>query len=282
MTTFVFAAERTATELLTAAVVAAITIVAAALISRFLTKLLKQAGMGDGSAKLVARLVGVIIVLVGVVYALQILEVQIAPLFGAFGFSSVVIAFAFQGIITNFVASALLTTRQPFRPGDQIETGKHRGTVIEVNSRDVVLMTFDGNHVVVPSSEVLANPIHNFTADPIRRSVMPISLPYGCELREAQRAINRSVRGVEGVTELPAPEVLIAGFGDSGIDTNLRFWHPSEELTTRWVTSEVALAVVEALNEINVEIPFPHIDLVEKPAPASPEKPGLSSPSERD
>lgn len=264
VTIFVLAAERTATELLIAGAVAVVTLIAAALIARFLTKLLTQAGMGDGSAKLVARLVGVIIVFLGVVYALQILDVQIAPLFGAFGFSSVVIAFAFQGIITNFVASTLLTTRQPFRPGDQIETGQHQGTVIEINSRDVVLMTFDGNHVVVPSNEVLSKPIHNFTADPIRRSVMPVSLPYGCDLREAQRAISRSVRAVEGITEMPSPEVLLTGFGDSGIDASLRFWHPSEELTTRWINSEVAIAVVDALAEINVEIPYPHIDLVER------------------
>ncbi len=268
VTIFVLAAERTATELLTAAAVAAITIIAAVLIARFLTKMLVQAGIGDGSAKLVARLVGIIIALVGVVYALQILEVQIAPLFGAFGFSSVVLAFAFQGIITNFVASTLISTRQPFRPGDQIETGEHRGTVIEVNSRDVVLLTFDGNHVVVPSSEVLSNPIHNFTRDPIRRTLLPVSLPYGCDLRLAQRAVSRAVRGVEGVVEMPSPELLVSGFGDSAIETTLRFWHPSEELTTRWVTSEVAIAVVDALAEIDVEIPFPHLDVLERKSDA--------------
>ncbi len=262
----VFAAGRAAADFLVAGSVAAITMVAAALISRFLTKLLTQAGMGAGSSKLVSRLVALVIVFLGVIYGLQILEVEIGPLFGAFGFSSVVVAFAFQGIIVNFVASTLLHTRQPFRAGDQIETGDHRGTVIEVNSRDVVMMTFDGNHVVIPSNVVLSSPIHNYTADPIRRTVLPLLLPYGCDLREVQRAVSRNARHVDGVVELPSPEVLIEGFGDSGIDASLRFWHPSEELSTRWIVSEVALSVVDSLDELGVEIPFPHLTLTEPPA----------------
>lgn len=267
---YVLAADRTATDYAIAGAVIIVTVIAALLIARLMARLLAQAGMSMGPAKLVARLVGIVIASLGIIYALQILDVQIAPLFGAFGFFSVVIAFAFQNIINNFVASALIATRAPFRAGDQIETGEFRGTVIEVNSRDVVLLTFDGNHVVIPSSDVLGSPIHNYTSDPIRRTTIPILLPYDCDVREAQKAICRVSRTIDGVVELPSPEMQVTGFGDSGITTHLRFWHPSEELSTLWITSEIAIAVVEALAEINIDIPYPHVDLLQRNAPDTP------------
>ncbi len=259
--TAIFAAERTASNYIVAAAVVVLTAMIAVLMSRLLAKVLTQAGLRKGPAKIVARVLAIIVVFIGIIYALDILDVAIGPIFGAFGFSSVIVAFAFQGIITNFVSSTLLHAREPFRAGDQIETGGFAGTVLEINSRDVVLLTFDGNQVIIPSSDVLSNPIHNMTADPIRRSQIMFQVPYRADLRLVQATVGRAVRHVESVLEMPAPDVFVESFDDSGIGISVRFWHPSEQLTTNWVRSEATLAIDGALREIGVEVPYPHVVL---------------------
>src|SRR3546814_11496765 len=82
------------------------------------------------------------------------LGVQIGPLVGALGVSGIAIAFAVTAILENVFASVLLKTRRPIRVGDQVLTQERAGTVVDINLRAVVLDSFDGERVVIPSSMV--------------------------------------------------------------------------------------------------------------------------------
>lgn len=58
-----------------------------------------------------------------------------------------------------------------------------------------------------------------------------------------------AVRDADGVVDLPTPEVLVDGFGDSSIDFVVRFWH-LPTIAEHWRTkSNVALAVDAGLRD---------------------------------
>jgi len=206
-------------------------------------------------------LIGAIVV-VSVLYFLDLLNVELSPLLGGLGISGIIVAVALQPVFGNLVGSILLHGSRYFRPGDQIETNGLHGTVIDISYRSVELIDFDGVRTYVPNIHVLAHPVINRTAEQVRRTTLDFQVSYDTDLRMAQKVVGYALRDVDGVVDMPGPEILVSGFADSGVSLMARFWHPSEELSARWIVSEAAITIRETLSENDITIPFPHVVLV--------------------
>jgi small-conductance mechanosensitive channel len=63
------------------------------------------------------------------------------------------------------------------------------------------------------------------------------------------------------VNNLPAPDVIFAGFGDSSLDFELRIWTTKQVQTPKIIASDLYFAIFKAFHEAGVEIPFPQRDL---------------------
>lgn len=247
----------TARDWIVAAATFAAFVIAAVVLRRVIERVIRRTDPEGAVARFASRLVQNLLVAVGLLYALTALGVQIGPLVGALGVTGVAIAFAVTAILQNVFASVMLKTRRPIRVGDQIWTQEWAGTVTEINFRAVVLDSFDGERVVIPSSVVVNDVIVNHTATPTRRTVLPIGVAYGTDLRRAQELLIAAVRTVDGALPNPAPQAWVTTFGESSIDFDVRFWHASDIATLFRVRSDVAMAIKGAFDREGIEIPFP-------------------------
>ena len=89
---------------------------------------------------------------------------------GGTGLIGIIIGFAFRDIAENFLASLLLSMRNPFNGGDLIEVAGYTGIVQNLNTRSTVLLTLDGNHVQIPNATVYKSTIKNYSSIPSRRA----------------------------------------------------------------------------------------------------------------
>lgn len=227
-----------------------------------------------GAAEVLGRSAGMVLSLAGFVYALAILEVRLTPLLGAIGIGGIAVALAAQAVLANALASTLIRLRHPFRRGDQIRTHDVDGRVVDVNLRTVVLVSMDGERVLIPAAKVLDEPIVNYTARPRRRTTLEVGVDYDADLRTACRVLHDAALGAEGVLAHPQPEVLVAGFGESSIDLAVRFWH-GPTIGEMWkARSEVAIAAKEALDGAGIDIPFPQRVLSHRPGEGRGDEPG--------
>ena len=247
----------TASDWLAAGAVIASGVVIGRAVQAVLVRVVHHRDAAQGAAVALGRFVGFLFAAVGLLYGLSVLGVRLGPLVGALGIGGLAVALAGQTILANFLGSIILQLRRPFRLGDQVSTNGCAGTVEDVNFRTVVLRTFDGERVVVPCSQVLANPITNHTTLGRRRTTLSISVSYNTDLRSVRKVLLDAARAADGVLEDPRPEVWVEEFAESGIDIALRFWH-APDIATLWrVRSEVAVAAKEALDSAGIEIPFP-------------------------
>ena len=215
---------------------------------------------GDGErvvARLASRFLTYLIFVVGLVYALVALRVQIGPLLGALGIGGIALAFALQDILQNLVAGVLLQARRPFRRGDQVHIDRFEGVVEDIDLRNVELRTFDGLNVFVPNKTVLENPIVNYTRTPTRRTSLTVAVDYDSDLGSVRRILLDTVRRTPAIEPLPAPAVWVERFSDSGVDVTLLFWHDADRVSAWQARSDVAIAVKSALDAGGVTIPFP-------------------------
>ena len=102
---------------------------------------------------------------------------------GGTGLIGIIIGFGMRDIAENFLASILLSVRNPFHAGDLIEVGGNTGVVQNLNVRSTVLLTLDGHQVQIPNSIVYKSIIKNYSSIPSRRAEFTVGISYdilGC------------------------------------------------------------------------------------------------------
>ena len=100
---------------------------------------------------LLSRLARWAVIVLGTVLALDQVDFDVTGFVAGLGIAGFTIGFALQDITRNFIAGLILLVRQPFDIGDSVEVAGYAGTVREINTRDTVLKTWDGEMVILPN-----------------------------------------------------------------------------------------------------------------------------------
>jgi len=162
-------------------------------------------------AELVRQVVKFAAALVGLLLALEMLGAMAiaGALLGSAGVAGIALGFAFRDLLENYIASVLLSLRQPFAPDDAVKIDGWEGVVVGMNSRATVLMTWDGNHLRLPNAMVFKAVTTNYTRNGKRRFDFVLPLAPGSDAQDAMQAGLEAVRGTPGVMAEPAPFVQL-------------------------------------------------------------------------
>ena len=190
-----------------------------------------------------------LVVLAGVLVALDLLGATplIGALLGSAGLVGLVIGFAFKDIAENYVAGVLLTLRQPFSPGDTVRIDNHEGKVVALTSRATVLMTIEGNHLLLPNALVFKSVLLNFSRNRKRRFDFELDLsPHG-SLHGAMDAGIAALKSLDSVLVEPAPAALIMRIMPVGATLQYSGWIDQTHNDFQKTRSEALRRVMKAL-----------------------------------
>ncbi len=112
-------------------------------------------------------------------------------LFGALGASAVILGFAFRDIGENFISGIILAFNRPFNVNDTIRVVDHFGKVKSLQFRYTHIKTFDGKDVYIPNSDVLTQPVQNYTADGFIRYDFMVGIAYEDDIQGAKDVIQQ-------------------------------------------------------------------------------------------
>ncbi|HET8878117.1 MAG TPA: mechanosensitive ion channel domain-containing protein [Arthrobacter sp.] len=104
---------------------------------------------------LLTSVVSVLIVVITVMYVLQYLDVNIAPLLTSVGILGVAIGFGAQQLIRDFLAGIFITIEDQYGIGDVIETSEVVGTVESMGLRITRVRADDGTIWYLRNGEIL-------------------------------------------------------------------------------------------------------------------------------
>lgn len=210
-------------------------------------------------ADIYRQLVRLTFVIGGLVVALDILNATalLSTILGAAGIIGLAIGFAVRDTVENFIASVMLSIRQPFRPNDTVEINGDTGNVIRLTSRATILLSFDGNHIRIPNATVFKSRIVNFTRNAERRFVFDLGVAPETDLAAARTLAEDSLKALPFVIETPAVNVWIEALGDSTVILRATAWINQHE--TSWVAArgEAIRVVKAAFDAAGIEMPEP-------------------------
>lgn len=208
---------------------------------------------------LVEQIVRLGFILVGLVVAMSILGATalLGSVLGAAGVLGLAVGFAVRDTIENYIASILLSIRQPFAPNDLVIIEGFEGRVTRLNSRATIITTGGGNEVRIPNATVYKANIVNLTHTPDRRFEFVVRIALGCHITSALAAALKALGRVPGVLHDPEPGVVVERLDPDAIVLEATGWVDQARSDYGKVKSEAIRAVKEAFDAEHIVIAEP-------------------------
>ena len=240
---------------LTAALVMMIALWISAAIER---KLLHGSGNTLSLRMMVASLVRALLLFVGLLLALSAVGINLTALSVLGGAIGVGVGFGLQKIAANYVSGFVILAERSLRIGDMVKVDGFEGRITDIRTRYTVVRALNGRESIVPNEMLITQRVENSSlADPKVAISSAVQVAYGTDVRALRPKLEAAVRSVPRVLADPGPAVQLAEFAADGINLNIAFWIADSENGQGNVRSEVNLAVLDLLNEMGIEIPFP-------------------------
>jgi small-conductance mechanosensitive channel len=210
-------------------------------------------------AGLLGQIAHLVLIVTGAVIALMLLDATafLGMILGAAGIFGLAVGFAVRDTVENYIASILLSLRNPFEVNDLVNIDGNEGNVVRITSRATILISPDGNHIRIPNAIVFKAVITNFTLNPERRFEFDVGIDTDQDLLSAQLLALETLKNLKGVLNEPKPMVLIEQLGDSNVILRIHAWVDQGGYSFAKVRSEAIREVKQAFDSAGIVMPEP-------------------------
>jgi small conductance mechanosensitive channel len=226
-------------------------------------------------ADIYRQIIRLVFIIAALVLALDIVGATalLSGILGAAGIAGLAIGFAVRDTVENFIASIMLSVRQPFRPNDTVEIEGDTGKVIRLTSRATILLSFDGNHIRIPNSTVFKARIVNFTRNAERRFSFELGMAPDTDFAAARTLGLETLLALPFVLKNPEPSVWIETIGDSTISLQFTAWVNQTDTSINLARGEAIRLTIAAFDQAGYAMPEPTYRVVHpsQTTPAEPE-----------
>jgi len=196
------------------------------------------------------------------------IDLSALAIFG--GALGVGLGFGLQRIASNFISGFILVFDRSIRPGDVISINEKFGWVQELRARYIVVRDRDGVETLIPNENLITTEVINWSySDKQVRIKLPVQISYEDDPEAAMAILAQAAQASSRVLQNPPPAQRLMGFGDSGIDLELRVWIRDPQQGVNNVRSELNIAIWKGFKAAGITIPYPQQDLHVKELPAS-------------
>lgn len=169
------------------------------------------------------------------------------------------IGFAMKDILENlYYGISLMAGR--IKVGDYISIDGTKGTVRNISYTSTTVEALDGSVISYQNSQLFSKNYKNLTRNHGNvLSIIPIGVAYGTMVPEVKGAIDAAVTKLNKQNYIKYLKTVFAGFGDNSIDFKILAWVDSRKQT--YAEGDIMEAVYNALNDKDIEIPYPQRDI---------------------
>ena len=242
--------------------IAVITIIAVRNISGVLEiGILQNLPLAPGSRYAIVSVAQYAVVLLGIVFAFNILGFTLEQFGWIMAALSVGLGFGLQEVVANFVSGVILLAERPIRVGDIVTVSDVSGVVTKIRIRATTITNWSRQELIVPNKEFITGRILNWTlTNTINRIVVEVGVAYGADTEKARQILLNTAKNHPLIMSEPGPLATFEGFDDSSLRLVLRCYLPTLENRLS-VTTELHTAIHHAFDSAGIEIPFPQRDI---------------------
>ncbi len=248
-------------NIIIASIVFILAIILSKYIGKLVRKLLDKTQLQISMKNVIAKIVSIVVVLIGLFLILGVLNLSKAlnTILAGAGVAGLAVGLALQGALANSYSGIILSYIKKIKIGDWIETNDIEGEVLEIDLRAVTLKQPDNNLVYIPNKLVLENPMKNFSTTAQSRVILECGVGYSSDLEYVRKLVKKTiVENFKAVEDKDDIIFLYKEFGDSSINFETRFWIDSTSaLEVAKAKTDAVIAIKKAFDKNDINIPFP-------------------------
>ena len=222
----------------------------------YLSKIVKHAAIRT----LLARLISTFVVLLGIILALYILnlETTIKSLLAGAGLAGLAISFALQGTLSNTLSGLLIVSNSDIEIGDWVEINGISGEVMAIELRNTKLRLSDKTIVFIPNKLILDTALKNYSKEDGQWINLTAGIGNQSDLNLVKSTLLKAIQNAPIEIVSDTLEMQYTGFAEEAIYFDLQFMvahiphSEAKEIKSRtlqWVQAE--------LLQLGVPIIFP-------------------------
>jgi small-conductance mechanosensitive channel len=228
--------------------------------------------------KVAANVTRALLLLVGFLFALSAVGVDLTAFSVLGGAVGVGLGFGLQKLAANYVSGFVILFERSLRIGDTVRVDGFEGVVADIKTRYTLIRAGSGRESIVPNEKLITERIENLSLDdPKLLITVDIGIGYDSDVDLARELLVQAATGVPKVLAEPVPVARLMGFGPDALQFQLLFW-VAELGAQAPARSEVNLRILKSLRAAGIDIPYPQrvVRLVAPPPPAAPPPPPLA------
>lgn len=228
-------------------------------------KMMYKSKVEESLLKFVKGLIGALLKTLLIISFLGMVGVQVTSFIAILGAVGLAIGMALSGTLQNFAGGVIILLFKPFKLGDLIDAQGHLGTVKEIKIFVTILLTPENKTVIIPNGPLSNGDLTNYTTEGKIRVDMVIGISYNSSIKEAKKVLLEVMNSHPKIIQDPKPFVGVLELGDNSVNLAVRPYTAPQDY---WeVYFDIYEAGKEALDNANIEIPFPQMDLHVKDMP---------------
>jgi small-conductance mechanosensitive channel len=221
-------------------------------------KVLRESVSDLSLRKVAANAIRAVLLLVGFLFALSAVGVDLTALSVLGGALGVGLGFGLQKLAANYVSGFVILFERSLRIGDTVRVDNFEGVVIDIKTRYTLIRSLNGRESVVPNEMLITQRIENLSlADPKVLLTTDVTVGYDADPARVEEVLLHAAKGAARVIEDPAAAVRLMRFGADGLEFQLQFWIADPQNGQGNVRSDVNLRILEGLRGAGIDIPYP-------------------------
>ncbi|MDB5898791.1 MAG: putative small-conductance mechanosensitive ion channel [Ramlibacter sp.] len=224
--------------------------------------------------KVAANTIRAALLLIGFLFALSAVGVDLTALSVLGGAIGVGLGFGLQKLASNYVSGFVILAERSLRIGDTVRVDNFEGVVVDIKTRYTLIRSLAGRESIVPNEKLITERIENLSlADPKVLLTADVGVGYDADVEEVRRILLEAAAGAKRVIAEPGPSVQLLRFGNDALEFQVLFWIADPQNGSGAVRSEVNLRILRGLREAGIEIPYPQrvLRILQAPAGAQAE-----------
>ncbi len=196
---------------------------------KIIRKLFAKTKLEKIAQKFLLSIIKFLLWLVYIIMLLSILGVSITGIIAALSAAVLAVGLALQSSLSHLANGIIIVSGKMFKEGDYVNVNGVEGKVKNINLLATTILTNDNKTITIPNSNVVNNPLTNYTAEKKRRVDLQFDVSYDSDILKAKKIIFDVVKSDGRIYLDPEPFCKVDSLKESSVSLTLRAWCDTED-----------------------------------------------------
>ncbi len=223
------------------------------------SRLLRDATGSELSLRMaISNATRALLIFVGVIVALSAVGIDLTALSVLGGAVGVGIGLGLQKLAANYVSGFVILGERSVRIGDSVRVDNFEGVITHINARYTVIRSKAGRDSIVPNEMMITSRVENLSLfDKRLAQATTVTVGFDSDVEQVRALLLQAAVEQPLVLTDPAPLANLSNFAAYGLEFTVDYFLADADVGQAAVKSAINLAILKALREHAILIPYP-------------------------